>query len=88
MCYNIAGSLYLQMFVRPGEEVAKGSTLMTVEGMKMEVHVYYYVILSFCATFFQTNIIAIRDGQVKDVFYSEGDSVPEFSTVVEYADKE
>ena len=38
--------------------------------------------------FFQTNIIAIRDGQVKDVFYSEGDSVPEFSTVVEYADKE
>ena len=38
VCYNIAGSLYLQLFVRPGEEVAKGSILMTVEGMKMEVY--------------------------------------------------
>ena len=36
----------------------------------------------------QTNIIAVRDGEVKDVFYSDGDTVPVFSKVVEYSEDE
>ena len=38
--------------------------------------------------FLQTNIVAIRDGQITEVFYKEGDPVPEFSTVVKYSDDE
>lgn len=34
------------------------------------------------------DIIAIRDGQIKDVFYQVGDDVPEFATVIEYEDDE
>ena len=33
------------------------------------------------------DIIAIRDGHIKDVFYQVGDDVPEFATVVEYEDE-
>ena len=32
------------------------------------------------------DIIAIRDGQIKDVFYQVGDDVPEFATVIQYED--
>ena len=30
------------------------------------------------------DIIAIRDGQIKDVYYQAGNDVPEFATVIEY----
>jgi biotin carboxyl carrier protein len=36
----------------------------------------------------ETNIIALRDGQIKDVLYSAGDQVPPASTVVDYEPEE
>ena len=37
----------------------------------------------------QSNIIAIRDGQIKDVFYPNvKDEVPAFATVVDYEEEE
>jgi hypothetical protein len=37
----------------------------------------------FCA-FLQTNILAVKDGVVKSVFYEEKNNVPAYSKVVEF----
>ena len=37
-CVNVLSSFF-QVFVSKGDEVTKGTILMTVEGMKMEVQV-------------------------------------------------
>lgn len=49
------------------------------------MHIYIIVQVFLLS---QIDIVAIRDGQIKDVFYGEGDSVPEFTTVIEYAEDE
>ena len=36
----------------------------------------------------QTNILAVRDGTVKTVFFAEKDNVPAFSKVMEFEDEE
>ena len=36
----------------------------------------------------QSNIIATRDGQIKDVFYNVKDAVPSYATVVDYEEEE
>ena len=77
----------MQVFVKPGDTVTKGSTVMTVDAMKVEVymsiivHVIWFVTSGIVP---QMDIIAIRDGQIKDVYYQAGDDVPEFATVIEY----
>lgn len=64
-------STVTKVHVKPGDDVTRGSILMTVEGMKME-----------------TNILAVKDGIVKTVFFTEKDNVPAFSMVMEFEDEE
>ena len=40
-----------QVHVKPGDEVARGSILMTVEGMKMEVYLFYFFTIDMHALF-------------------------------------
>ena len=121
--------------MKAGDVIKKGSVLMTVEGMKMEVsclgdertifsqlslaiqktielcsHLTFHVLfalLSSCSpvthlppSFLlpplaplpspltcphtQTHILAVKDGQVKTVFYAPKDNVPAFSRVIEF----
>ena len=120
--------------MKAGDVIKKGSVLMTVEGMKMEVSYLgdertifsqlslaiqkaielrshltftFFLSLSSCSpvthlppSFLlpplaplpspltcphtQTHILAVKDGQVKTVFYAPKDNVPAFSRVIEF----
>lgn len=43
-----------------------------------------YLVLS-CST--QTNVLAVKDGKVKAVFFQEKDNVPAFSQVIEFEEE-
>lgn len=110
--------------MKAGDVIKKGSVLMTVEGMKMEVsclgderpifsqlslaiqkaielcsHLIFHVLFvpllllprhspplpsPLTCPHTQTHILAVKDGQVKTVFYAPKDNVPAFSRVIEF----
>ena len=73
-----------------GQEVKKGDILVTVEGMKMEVSSPHDKIQNFHVQFpvpFKTNIMAAKAGTIKSVLFKEKDSIPAFSTVIEFQEE-